>query len=59
MDNPDDTGVYASEKQVYEAVGIREKVDWTGEEWTAEVIEFDDDEAAIAPVPSGNNGAAA
>jgi hypothetical protein len=48
MNSPDDTGIYASEKQVYEAVGIREKVDWTGEEWTAEVIECDDDEAAIA-----------
>jgi hypothetical protein len=48
MKNDDDTGIYVSEKQVYEAVGIREKVDWTGEEWTAEVIECDDDKEAIA-----------
>jgi hypothetical protein len=42
-------GIYASDKRVYEAQGIRGgDIDSTGEVWTAEVLECQNDEKAVA-----------
>ena len=57
MENDTDTGIYISEKQVYEAMGIRPDSE---DKWTGEVIECDNDDDAIAlRVASLKNGSAA
>ena len=44
-----DTGIYPSKKQVYEAMAIRaQRVGWESEVWTAETLECQNDDEAIA-----------